>query len=479
MSEVIGEKLKEHFTKMSVFKGANKSLFASSSIPSYIRDWFLMRYEDKDGHVDEEFVSGRLYDIVPRREEWLHRLDKLMNYGEEQKFLAKIKVKLNIKDNEIYFALPDFDISYKDTLIERDIWYKIKNDSLASEEEVWGVVTIGYGPYKKTNKIMLKNFAVFRPYNINLEYYRESRKNFTFDEWLSVLLGAMDYNANGYPTVESKLEMLKRLLPFVEKRTNLIELAPKGTGKSYVFSQISKYGWLNSGGVMSRAKLFYDMSKNQVGLIGNYDFVVLDEISTIRFTDLEEMQGSLKGFLESGTFAVGTKKGTSDAGMVFMGNIKQSNMNVSVNMFQELPALFNDPALLDRIHGFIQGWKIPRMDESMKMNGWALNSEYFSEILHELREDSSYHSLVSKLALYDSGDTRDINAVLKIATALVKLLFPHWINEEDVNKDEFEQYCLNPAIEMRKIIKTQLGIMDEEYRNKAFPEFKVKKDNIL
>ena len=273
--------------------------------------------------------------------------------------------------------------------------------------------------------------------------------------------------------------MLKRLLPFVEKRTNLIELAPKGTGKSYVFSQISKYGWLNSGGVMSRAKLFYDMARKQVGLIGNYDFVVLDEISTIRFTDLEEMQGCLKGYLESGTYAVGVKKGSSDAGMVFMGNIKQDNMNVNVNMFKELPDLFNDPALLDRIHGFIQGWKIPRMDEKMKMHGWALNSEYFSEILHELREDSTYYNLVTKMATFDGGDTRDINAVLKITTALVKILFPHWIKEEDVNKEEFEKYCLNPAIEMRKIIKTQLGIMDVEYRNKAFPEFKVKEDSLL
>ena len=473
---VLDDKIKEHFTKMAVFKGSNRTLFASSSIPSYIRDWFLMRYEDKDGHVDEEFVSGRLYDIVPRREEWLVRLDRMMNYGEEQKFLAKIKVKMNIKDNEIYFELPDFDISFKDTIISRDVWNKIKNDTLASEEETWGVITLAYAPYKKTYKIELRNFALFRPYNINLEYYREARKNFTFDEWLSVLLGAMDYNADGYSTTEGKLEMLKRLIPFVEKRTNLIELAPKGTGKSYVFSQISKYGWLNSGGVMSRAKLFYDMQKNQMGLLGNYDFVVLDEISTIRFTDVEEMQGSLKGYLESGSFAVGTKKGISDAGMVFMGNIKQSNMDISVNMFQELPSLFNDTALLDRIHGFIQGWRIPRMDEKMKMHGWALNTEYFSEIMHVLREDSTYYGLVSKLAICDGGDTRDINAVLKIATALVKLLFPHWIIMEDINLDEFEQYCLAPAVEMRKIIKKQLGIMDEEYRNKPVPEFKVNRE---
>lgn len=477
MSNVIGDKLKEHFTKMSVFKGANKSVFASCSIPSYIRDWFLMRYEDKDGHIDEDFVAGRLYDIVPRKEEWLQRLDKMMNCNEPQKFLAKIKIKFNPSTSEILFTLPDFDINYKDTIVYFENWNKFKTDALASEEEVWGVVTVEHVPHKKGFRIELTNFTSFRPYNINLEYYREARKNFTLEEWISVLLGAMDYNAEGYPTLEGKLEMLKRLLPFVEKRTNLIELAPKGTGKSYVFSQISKYGWLNSGGVMSRAKLFYDMARKQVGLIGNYDFVVLDEISTIRFTDLEEMQGCLKGYLESGTYAVGVKKGTSDAGMVFMGNIKQANMDVTVNMFKELPDLFNDPALLDRIHGFIQGWKIPRMDEKMKMHGWALNSEYFSEILHELREDSSYYNLVSKIATFSSGDTRDINAVLKISTALVKLLFPHWTKEEDVNTEEFEKYCLAPAIEMRKIIKTQLGIMDVEYRDKPFPEFTVKQNN--
>ena len=188
MSTILDEKIKEHFTKMCVFKGANKSIFASCSIPSYIRDWFLMRYEDKDGHIDEEFVSGRLYDIVPRREEWLHRLDRMMNYNEEQKFLAKIKVKLNLNTSEISFTLPDFDVNYKDTIIDREVWEKIKNDALAGEEEVWGVVTLAHVPYKKnTFKIELRNFALFRPYNINLEYYREARKNFTFEEWLKVL----------------------------------------------------------------------------------------------------------------------------------------------------------------------------------------------------------------------------------------------------------------------------------------------------
>ena len=165
---------------------------------------------------------------------------------------------------------------------------------------------------------------------------------------------------------------------------------------------------------------------------------------------------------------------SSEAGMVFIGNIKSSNMNVAVNMFKDLPALFNDSALLDRIHGFVEGWKIPRMDESLKQHGWALNTEYFSEVLHLLREETLYMGLVDSLIDNVGGDTRDITAVKRLTSGFMKLLFPHWRNVEDVDLEQFKTYCLNPSIEMRNIIKSQLILMDEEYKSKPFPEFIVK-----
>ncbi len=147
-----------------------------------------------------------------------------------------------------------------------------------------------------------------------------------------MLLAAIDYNPDGYTSEEQKMAMLSRLLPFVEKRVNLIELAPKETGKSYLFSQISKYGWLVSGGSISRAKMFYDQQKRIDGLVSRYDFVAFDEIQSISFPDKNEMQGALKGYLESptGEYRIGDRRGIGNSGLILLGNIDEQMMSVNV-----------------------------------------------------------------------------------------------------------------------------------------------------
>ena len=327
---------------------------------------------------------------------------------------------------------------------------------------------------KSVGVIELEDFKSFKPYNTDLTYYKKARRFFDTEEWLNVLLGAIDYSAAGFKDEEEKLYMLTRLLPFCEKRLNLIELAPKGTGKSYVYSKISKRGWLASGGVMTRAKMFYDMNLKQEGLVSNYDYVALDEISTIRFGDVSEMQGALKGYLESGVYTVGVKEGKGDAGVVLLGNIDKEVMDTNKNMFASLPEVFRDSALLDRFHGFVEGWKIPRMSEDKKISAWALNTEYFAEIMHDLRDDPSARAIVDKLLKVENGaDTRDVTAVKRIASAYVKLLFPHWESAEDADVQAFEKYCLLPAVRMRGIIKKQLGLADSEFAGKTMPQFAV------
>ena len=284
----------------------------------------------------------------------------------------------------------------------------------------------------------------------------------------------MDYNAQNFPTLENKVAMLTRLLPFVQKRVNLIELAPKGTGKSYVYSALTKYGWLVSGGTLTRAKLFYDMSKSQLGLVAHYDYVALDEISTINFGNVSEMQGALKGYREQGAFAIGTKKASADAGVVFLGNIPSTSFNLESDLTATLPPIFKDSALVDRIHGIVEGWKIPRMDEKLKAKGWALNCEYFSEIMHSLREDPHYDSVVNGYLDATSGDTRDISAVKRLAAAYLKLFFPYVDTCEDLDKELFNKYCLQPAIHLRSIVKGQLKKMDVEFANKGMATITLK-----
>ena len=147
------------------------------------------------------------------------------------------------------------------------------------------------------------------------------------------------------------------------------------------------------------------------------------------------------------------------------------------NMFVELPKVFHESALIDRFHGFIKGWNIPRMNDDLKASGWALNSEYFCSIMHELRDDMSYRAIVDELVVVpDGADTRDTEAVKRISTAYLKLLFPNVRQPSDISSDDFKRYCLDRARKMRDTIKYQLGLLDDEYKGKDIPAFTVCRD---
>lgn len=488
------EKLRNFFDEMVVYKDLKKSNFFSAlSLPSFMRDWLLKKFEDENGYFDSDELVRFVKTYLPRKDDWTAIKNQVVIEHERVKFLAKVSVDIDIKTSEISFSLPDFGLTSKDTIIEDSVWQTCKDD-LVRGRETWGMVEIGYRPpddydtdsaksksrAANHGKIKLTAFKTFCPYTIDIDYYKDARRGFTTAEWINVLLGAVDYNAAGYlDDEEKKLTMLTRLLPFVEKRLNLIELAPKGTGKSYLFGRVSRFGWLSSGGVMSRAKMFYDQNKRAEGLVSGNDFITLDEVQTISFTDVDEMRAALKGYLESGIFTVGNYEGTAEAGVILCGNIKKETMDADGygDMFEELPSVFHESALIERFHGFIKGWNIPRMNDDLKISGWALNSEYFCSILHELRNDMSYRAVVDELIeVPEAADTRDTEAVKRIATAYLKLLFPHVCNANDISSREFKRYCLYRARNMRDTIKYQLGLLDVEYRGKDIPAFRVRFD---
>lgn len=488
------EKLRDCFDEMVVYKDLKKTnFFTALSLPAFMRDWLLKKFEDDEGNFNKDELAHFVKKYIPRKDDWNSIKNRIIIEGERVKFLAKISINIDIKTGEVSFALPDFGLGYKETIIENTVWEDCK-DELVRGSDTWGMVELGYrspedfdfqfeyeqkrskGKSSQTGKIKLISFKNFCPYEIDLDQYKDASRDFTIEEWLNVILGAVDYNAAGYQSEEQKLTMISRLLPFVEKRLNLIELAPKGTGKSYLFGNVSRYGWLSSGGVMSRAKMFYDQSKRKEGLIVGNDFVTLDEVQTISFTDTDEMRAALKGYLEQGTFTVGDYKGVADAGVILCGNIRKEIMDADgySNMFTELPTVFHESALIERFHGFIKGWNIPRMKDDLKINGWALNSEYFCSILHELRNDLTYRSIVDELIIVPEGaDTRDTEAVKRISTAYLKLLFPYVQNASDISPRDFKRYCLDRARRMRDTIKYQLGLLDVEYSGKDLPTFKV------
>ncbi len=473
-NQEIIDKLRNVFSNMVVYKDPRRSKsIGALGIPGFLRDWLIRRFAHEDGSVDLSEVQNYVSEYIPRRQDWERLKKRMMQDYLPVKILVKIRAELDVKTGEGLFSLPDFGFPKKryEAIIDKRL-LKRKADELINSYENWGVVELEWRFYrigkKETGVIYMTDFKAFKPYRVDLTYFQKASQEFTPTEWMDIILAAVDYNPAGFLDSNQKITFISRLLPFVEKRTNLIELAPKGTGKSYLFSQISKYGWLVSGGSITRAKLFYDQGRRSPGIITRYDYIALDEIQSITFPDEEEIRGALKGYLESGEFRVGDHREVAESGFILLGNIGQDYMNTSINMFQELPQVFHESALLDRFHGFIKGWCIPRMKENMKAKGWAINAEYFSEILHELRDDIRYRAIIDDRFKYSpDADTRDIEAIKRLATGFMKLIMPWAALTQDIDRNLLEKFCLKPALQMREIIRRQLHILD-------FKEYKIK-----
>lgn len=400
------ERLRDAFDEMVVYKDLKHSNFISSfKLPSFMRDWVLKRFQDDDGENDIDGAADFIKESIPKKEDWKSILDRVVNYQQTVRFLAKISVNIDIKTQTVTFELPDFGLGFKETVIPSDVWDRCSTALLKTEEN-WGIVELGYQypiSAKEPGKIKLVDFQDFCPYIADLDAFKSAREDFTLSEWIDILLGAADYNSAGYETSEQKYAVIQRLLPFVEKRLNLMELAPAGTGKSYLFGQVSRHGWLVSGKV-TRAKLIYDINKKKDGVVAVRDFVALDEIREAEYMKDTEIQSALQAIIENGKYrAPDNHEVNVDAGIIFLGNISSSVMNEYQNMFGELPRPFHQPQFLDRIHGFIKGWDLPRMTDDLKVCGWALNSEYFATVMHELRDDPTYRAIVDKLVMLPKG----------------------------------------------------------------------------
>ena len=497
------EKIKQVFADMIVLKNPERSEFFSNlSMPSYMRDWIVMKFSDNKGNVDFDSTLAYIKRFIPGRDDFKSIKYRLMQ-GNTEKMLARVRLEVNLKKGIVQFELPDFGGSRGGAsgIVSDDVLDQYA-DSLLKESENWGIIELSLGqtlsgndefekPAKSSrffnkllgrknsddyeesrrfylpNEIYLSGYKPFCPYKIDLDFYKDARKQFDIHEWIDVVISAVDYNPAGYTdengnvSEEAKLFFIRRLLPFVEKRVNLIELAPKGTGKSYVYEKISKRGWLISGGTVSRASLIYDNARKTGGLLTRFDYVGFDEVQSITFEQPGQIQQALKHYMEFGEIKGFDAQMSADAGVIVLGNIDASKFDINKNMVENISTVFGESATLDRFHGFIEGWRIPRMNQDLIAHGWALNTEYFAEVLHELRSDLTYAAIVDDcLDTPPKADKRDMTAIKRICTAFVKLLYPNARNKGDIAPDEFIKYCLNPAKEMRAIIKKQLCIID-------------------
>lgn len=456
------EKIRDVFAEMVVLKNSECTKFFSDlSLPSYMRDWLVMKFSDDSGNIDYDGVTRYIKQYIPSRDDYEQYKFQMVN-GESVRFLARLRVGVDIKTGKTTFELPDFGgvKTGAGGEVSNDVVSRWQ-DTLLRESENWGIIDLVWEQdfLKKPPRgyVKLIGYQPFCPYNVDLDYYREARRNFTTEEWINILISAVDYNPNGYDSESQKLFFLRRLLPFVQNNLNIIELAPLGTGKSYVFDNISKYGWLVAAGTQTRASLFYDNNKRTPGIIAQFDFVAFDEIQTMKFDKPDEVQTALKGYMQTGKVKGFDSEVNSGAGIVVLGNVDRFNVNE--NLVEHINPVFRE-ATLDRFHGFIPGWEIPRFHQGLIADGWGLNTQYFAEVLHKLREEMQYTTLVSSCVdLPKKADKRDVDAITRLCTAFIKLIFPHWTEKSDVDEDEFMQYCLEPAKSMRQIVRTQLGFV--------------------
>lgn len=479
MDESIMQKIRDQFPSMVIYKdpASTASLFAGRNLPSFVKDFILKRFIKEDGKVDRIGLTNFLNMVIPQKQTEVK--DRLAN-GEEMTILARFIIYIDLVKGIRRFGIPDLGIKINEGQIPEYVYRQHQGELVDGEK--WGIIKLSVLPDEdgKKNHVEMVDYKPFKPYkSVDIEYLRNARAAFSIQEWIDFLLSAMEYDASGFENMTQKIEFLTRLLIFIEPRLNVIELAPKGTGKSFVFGNLSKYGWLVSGGKVTRAKLFYDKAKQQNGIMKNHDFTAFDEIQTILFQEPAEIQAALKSYLESGKTTIDNNEFTSECGLMIMGNIPLNEYRrpQTNRYFDSLPPSFKESALLDRFHCFIEGWHLPRINKGMIYKGWTVNVEYFSEVLHALRTENIYGILFDSLVGCDkNADTRDFNAVKRTTVAYMKLLFPEWTRLSDVNLDDFDNYCLQPAIRRRGIIKEQCHNIDDEFKIQM-PHFWVKSDD--
>jgi len=292
-----------------------------------------------------------------------------------------------------------------------------------------------------------------------------ARRRFTRDQWLDLLMRSMGYEPDHpYYTKRRKLHYMLRLIPFVEKNLNSVELGPRGTGKSFVYQQMSPYCHLVSGGQTTTAQMFVNLSTGQRGLVCLWDVVAFDEAAGIRFSDKSGIN-IMKGYMEDGAFSRGRDVITAEGSIVFVGNIDGDIETIvrTSNLFYPMPDEM-DTAFYDRIHAYIPGWEFQKTSDDAYTSHFGLVTDYLAEVFRQLRKQSfaDYADRDFRFGSHLGG--RDQKAVRKIVSGLIKLLHP----DGEVTKEEAEEY-LAYAMEMRRRVKEQLKKMGGlEYWDTSF-----------
>ena len=320
-----------------------------------------------------------------------------------------------------------------------------------------------YGYLREGSTKRYLTLSEFVPYQLtrpNLNRFVKARPHFTMIEWADLLISSAGYNPDVFKTLRLKLLLLSRLVPLAQANVNLLELGPRGTGKSYLLRNLSPNIYLLAGAKASPAELLYNIKANRPGIIGRYKVTVFDEVAATKFHDVS-LIAALKDYMESGQVSRGGSRPlASDCSLVFAGNLDlapdgKGPSPLYHHLFEALPKELNDAAIADRIHGLVPGWELPKIRDNVLADGPGLLADYFGAVLNSLRKEVQYGEHLRKSLEFGPECTiRDQTAITRMATGLLKMLFPN----QGATMEEVRQ-VLAVAVELRQGVRTELAKM--------------------
>jgi len=439
-------------------------------VPTYVVEFMLGRY---CASIDPDEIAEGL-EIVQRQLK-----SKTVKAGEEELFKSRAREQGEIKIIDLITARLD---AHTDSYVATLPSLQLNNIRITSElvNRHERMLTGGfYAEITLTYDAAISQESKGRPFGIEglreiqlskrdvLDVMASARKKFTTDEWKTLLLRSIGIESASLSERAINAFFL-RMVPFVERNYNLVELGPRGTGKSHLFQQVSPYAHLISGGKATVARMFVHMGTGQRGLVCQYDVVCFDEISGISF-DQKDGVNIMKGYMESGEFSRGRESIRADGSIVLVGNFEvdvEHQQRVG-HLFGPMPAeMKNDTAFMDRIHGYLPGWDVPKIDKANLTDHFGLVSDFLSECWSQLRNQSRVSRLQNRVLFGGALSGRDVNAVNKTISGLLKLLFPG--DEAEISDDELE-WAVRIALEARRRVKEQQKrIGAAEFRNTHF-----------
>lgn len=448
----LDKKLNEVFDGKVVRKDLLHRIKKGTNVPTFVLEFLLARYcasnEPAEIQAGMEAVLATLDENYVRPDEANAAQSRVAVKG-KHKFIDKVHVRYVEKDKRHWAALENF-ASQKVAIAEK--FYRDIDRLL--EGGIWAEVVIAHNDIDEDDyAFYVEDLRPIQLSRFDFDAYCDGREKLSRDEWLDVVLRSVGLEPTKL-TARQKLHFIARLASLVEKNFNFIELGPRGTGKSYFFSEFSPYSTLISGGQATKATLFYNNARSKIGLVGFWDTVAFDEVGGIKIKDPDTIQ-IMKDFMANGRFSRGVEV-IADASLAFVGNIDQSVEQVvnstEHDLFQPLPPQF-DLAVMDRFACYLPGWEMPKTSSAYLTGRFGLITDYLAEAFHyQLKHGNRYEEVNKRVKLGKAVEGRDENGIKKTLCAFLKILHPG----APPTDEEFNDY-VTYAIECRRRVKEQMN----------------------